>query len=79
MGSEVIAHFQHVDGAIDTRDVAGLTPEEADIVKRDQLVHLGQLVARLSPRTRAAAGQRMTVSLDLERIHLFDPETELAI
>ena len=50
-----------------------------DVAGRDQLSSAHQLVGRFDPRTKAAAGSTLTVSLDLERIHFFDPETEAAI
>ena len=79
MGSEVIAHFEPVGGAVQTEDVSSFTGEQEDVAGRDQLSSAHQLVGRLDPRTKAAAGSSLTVSLDLDRIHFFDPETELAI
>jgi multiple sugar transport system ATP-binding protein len=37
------------------------------------------LTARLSPRTRAETGGPLRVAIDADRLHFFDPETELAI
>jgi multiple sugar transport system ATP-binding protein len=79
MGSEVIAHFEPVGGAVQTEDVSAFTGEQEDVAGRDQLSSAHQLIGRFDPRTKAAAGSPLTVSLDLERIHFFDPETELAI
>ena len=79
MGSEVIAHFEPAGGAVQTEDVSSFTGEQDDVSGRDQLSSAHQLVGRFDPRTKAAAGSSMTVSLDLDRIHFFDPETELAI
>ena len=79
MGSEVIAHFEPAGGAVHTEDVSSFTGDDDDVSGRDQLSSAHQLVGRFDPRTNAAAGAAMTVSLDLERIHFFDPETELAI
>jgi multiple sugar transport system ATP-binding protein len=79
MGSEVIAHFEPVGGAVQTEDVSAFTGEQDDVAGRDQLASAHQLIGRFDPRTRASAGSTMTVSLDLERIHFFDPETELAV
>ena len=36
-------------------------------------------VGRVDPRTRARVGDRMQVAMDLNNMHLFDKETELAI
>ncbi len=79
MGSEVIAHFEPVGGAVQTEDVSTFTGDADDVSGRDQLSSAHQLIGRLDPRTQAAAGGVMTVSLDLERIHFFDPQTEAAI
>ena len=79
MGSEVIAHFEPAGGAVKTEDVSSFTGEQGDVAGRDQLSSAHQLIGRFDPRTKASAGSTMSVSLDLERIHFFDPETELAI
>jgi multiple sugar transport system ATP-binding protein len=79
MGSEVIAHFEPVGGAVHTEDVSAFTGEAGDVAGRDQLSSAHQLIGRFDPRTNAAAGSVMTVSLDLDRIHFFDPDGELAI
>ncbi len=79
MGSEVIAHFEPVGGAVQTEDVSAFTGESDGVAGRDQLSDAHQLVGRFDPRTQAASGNVMQVSLDLDRIHFFDPESEQAI
>jgi multiple sugar transport system ATP-binding protein len=79
MGSEVIAHFEPVSGAVQTEDLSAFTGEAGDVAGRDQLSSAHQLIGRFDPRTTAAAGTVMAVSLDLARIHFFDPESEQAI
>jgi multiple sugar transport system ATP-binding protein len=79
MGSEVIVHFEPVGGAVETEDVSAFTGEAGDVAGRDQLSSAHQLVGRFDPRTKATAGSVMQISVDLERIHFFDPETEQAI
>jgi multiple sugar transport system ATP-binding protein len=79
MGSEVIAHFEPVGGAVRTEDVSSFTGDADDVAGRDQLSSANQLIGRFDPRTTATAGGVTSVSLDLERIHFFDPETEEAI
>jgi multiple sugar transport system ATP-binding protein len=37
------------------------------------------LTARLSPRTRAETGEPLRVAVEVDRLHFFDAETELAI
>jgi multiple sugar transport system ATP-binding protein len=62
LGPETYAYFR----------VAGL-----DVVEiGDRPVELaGALSARLDPRTRAAAGERLSLTVDAEGLHLFDLET----
>jgi multiple sugar transport system ATP-binding protein len=86
MGAELIAHFP-LDacsvgpeagasvrgGDADTDDAAALALMAAD-VGGDMIV-----TARLSPRSRAETGAPLRVSLDAERLHFFDPETEASI
>ncbi len=79
MGSEVIAHFEPVGGAVQTEDVSAFTGESDGVAGRDQLSDAHQLVGRFDPRTQASSGNVMQVSLDLDRIHFFDSESEQAI
>ena len=37
------------------------------------------LKARLDGRAEVSAGERVALTVDLERMHFFDPETEAAI
>ena len=62
LGPETYAYFR----------VAGL--EAADVGERP--VELaGALAARLDPHTTAAPGQRLDLAMNLENVHLFDPES----
>ena len=49
----------------------------------ETLLHLDidqhRLLAKVDPRTRARAGQDIQVTLDIDRLHLFDARTENAI
>jgi len=38
-----------------------------------------QMTARVDPRTTARVGDKIKVAFDVEKIHVFDKETELAI
>jgi multiple sugar transport system ATP-binding protein len=38
-----------------------------------------QMTARVNPRSTAKAGDTITMALDVQRIHIFDKETEMAI
>jgi multiple sugar transport system ATP-binding protein len=37
------------------------------------------LTARLGPRTKARSGEPLRISVDVERLHFFDPQSEEAI
>jgi multiple sugar transport system ATP-binding protein len=79
MGAEVIAHFELPEGAPRAEVTSALSDEEADLATRNTLSGLGSLVGRLNSRTGAAAGDTVSLSVDLERLHFFDPETDDAI
>ncbi len=79
MGSEVIVHFEPVGGSVQTEDVSTFTGETGGVAGRDQLSSPNQLIGRFDARTKAAARNVMPVSLDLDRIHFFDPDSENAI
>ncbi len=73
MGSDVLVHFA-IDApqvvTEDTRELArdlgeDVTPAGSETV----------MVARFSPRTGARVGSPVTVAVDTERLHVFDPET----
>jgi multiple sugar transport system ATP-binding protein len=75
LGSEVIAHFplgEEVEPV-----VVGGAPDSPSLEAATDSGVL--LTARLSPRSGARSGQPMRVSIDVERLHFFDPETDQAI
>jgi multiple sugar transport system ATP-binding protein len=43
------------------------------------LVGKQTVLARVDPRTRARVGQEIELQLDIDRLHLFDAATELAV
>jgi hypothetical protein len=49
----------------------------------EKLLHMvagpHRLLTRVDPRTQAAPGQEMELLVDIERIHIFDAKTELAL
>lgn len=83
MGSEAYLHFTLGAPPVvtdDTRELAediGLVgPEELDRhVEREHAA----LVARVGPRTRAAKGQPVELVVDTSHLHVFDPDTGLAV
>ena len=38
-----------------------------------------ECVARVDPRSKARVGNDMTVVIDMDRMHIFDRETEMAV
>jgi multiple sugar transport system ATP-binding protein len=64
LGAETIVHFD-ADAATARREV-----ENGD---------RAHLTARLDGRSTVAAGDRVALTVDVERMHFFDPETEAAI
>jgi len=75
LGSEVIAHFP-LGGEVKPVAVAGAPDSPSLEAATDSGV---LLTARLSPRSGARSGQPLRVSIDVERLHFFDPETDQAI
>jgi multiple sugar transport system ATP-binding protein len=70
LGSEVLVHFTldarrvHVTEDVDERELAGI---------------LGDGIARVPPRTPVAVGDRVRLTLSVDRVHFFDPATGRAI
>jgi multiple sugar transport system ATP-binding protein len=80
MGSDVLVHVR-IDAAPvltdDTRELAadaGAEDLQADVASGTSVI-----VARVSPRTRIAEGDRVQLTVDTERLHLFDPDTGLSV
>ncbi|HEX3488657.1 MAG TPA: sn-glycerol-3-phosphate ABC transporter ATP-binding protein UgpC [Streptosporangiaceae bacterium] len=70
LGSELLVHF-----SIDAQRITteGATEEE------EQLTTRGAGVARIDTRTPMTPGRRGRFAVDVDRMQLFDPQTELAI
>jgi multiple sugar transport system ATP-binding protein len=90
VGREVVLGFrpEAVSDAGDDVAAAGSTIEVdvalAEPLGAETIVHFDVegaegLKARLDGRTRVAAGQRVRLAVDVERLHFFDPETEAAV
>ena len=75
LGSEVIAHFP-LEGEVEPVAVGG-APDSPSLEAATDTGVL--LTARLSPRSGARSGKPLRVSIDVERLHFFDPETDQAI
>jgi multiple sugar transport system ATP-binding protein len=70
LGSDVLLHLQSPTPSV-------LTGDMLDI--EDDLDNEQRFVARVSPQFRPAPGESVRLRLDMERVHLFDPETQLVI
>jgi multiple sugar transport system ATP-binding protein len=69
LGSDLLVHF-HLDApTVDTGD-----PDMLDDLDGKPL-----MVARVDPRSSVRSGDRVELAVDTERLHFFDPATNLAI
>ncbi|MDT0331136.1 ABC transporter ATP-binding protein [Nocardiopsis lambiniae] len=79
MGSDVLVHFPLDADPVVTED----TRELARDVGADDTLSAGSegvvLVGRFSPRTHVFEGQDITIAVDTERLHFFDPANGKAI
>jgi len=80
MGSDVLVHFELDAPMVLTDD----TKELARDVGTDVLGALDEaansdMIARFSPRTGARHGEPVTVHVETDRLHYFDPDTGLSI
>ncbi|MBA3338588.1 MAG: sn-glycerol-3-phosphate ABC transporter ATP-binding protein UgpC [Geodermatophilaceae bacterium] len=74
MGSDVLVHFAIDAPQVVTEDTRELARDLGEDAKSDG----GSgtvMVARFSPRTAARVGSPVTIAVDTERLHVFDPET----
>jgi multiple sugar transport system ATP-binding protein len=81
LGSEVLVHFT-VNAPIvlteDTRELAvDVGTEALESLEEKAKQSTSVFVAQLSPRTRLREGDRLSVVVDTNRLHFFDPETGL--
>ena len=83
LGAEVLVHFTIAARQAVTEDMRELAEDVGDDRVVEQLAKEAPqeavLVGRFSPRTTADAGDLMDVSVDLDALHFFDPDTGLAI
>jgi multiple sugar transport system ATP-binding protein len=89
LGAEVLIHFA-VDAppvlTEDTRELVGAqagpmahTNVAVEELEKAAEVGTSTFVARLDPRTRAVERQSLELAVDTARLHVFDPETGLAV
>jgi multiple sugar transport system ATP-binding protein len=72
MGSDVVVHLRVDAPVADVAELAELAEEDAPDAGTE-------VVGRFSPRTPAKEGARVQVAVDTDRLHVFDPDTGLAI
>ncbi|HEX6888326.1 MAG TPA: ATP-binding cassette domain-containing protein, partial [Candidatus Nanopelagicales bacterium] len=78
LGSEIVVHFTFDADRVETADTK-LLAKEAGEEELHTLAEGVKWVASFAPRSRVRAGDTIEIAIDMERIHLFDPETSLAI
>ena len=76
---EALADTGGAGGSSIEIDVALAEPLGAETIVHFDAEGAADLKARLDGRTKVSAGERVALSVDVERLHFFDPETEAAI
>ena len=85
MGSEVYVHFNLDAPPVTTKEVLDAksidAPEDAEArVAAEQARGRGvRFVARVDRTTSAREGENLTLAVDVDRLHFFDPESGLAV
>jgi multiple sugar transport system ATP-binding protein len=78
LGSEIVVHFTFDAERVVTADTQLLAKETGE-EELHTLAEGVKWVASFAPRSRVRAGDTIEIAIDLERVHLFDPETSEAI
>jgi len=80
LGNEQLVHFAtDASGVRHETDISDADGETVGIATRIAGTATGKGVARVDPRVRVVAGARLTLAVDVARLHFFDPETGLAL
>jgi multiple sugar transport system ATP-binding protein len=84
LGSEVLVYFSvAATGIISSAVTADAAEGDADLYfgggNGDSPEGLTRVVARVSPRTRIAIGNKIELAVDTARLYFFDPETRNAL
>ena len=84
LGSEVLVYFSvAATGIISSAVTADAAEGDADLYfgggNGDAPEGLTRIVARVSPRTRIAIGNKIELAVDTARLYFFDPETRNAL
>ncbi|MFP5317514.1 MAG: ABC transporter ATP-binding protein [Acidimicrobiia bacterium] len=80
LGSEIVAHFDVQARPAVTEQTRELVADVGDDVAFERLENESTtFVGRFSPRSDVKPDQRVEVAVDTRSLHLFDPETALAL
>jgi multiple sugar transport system ATP-binding protein len=83
LGSDVVVHFKVKAPIVVTEDVKELAhdvgAEALEAVEQEAQQGESTFVARLNPRTKAREGEPIELTVDVGRMHFFDPDTGLGI
>src|ERR671910_619242 len=83
LGSDVVVHFKVKAPIVLTEDVKELAhdvgAEALEAVEQEAQQGESTFVARLNPRTKAKQGEPIELTVDVGRMHFFDPDTGLGI
>jgi multiple sugar transport system ATP-binding protein len=77
LGSDLLVHCELDAPAVFTEDQLEVAQEVGGATAVDQVC--ARFTARLEPGLRLAAGDRVRLAVDLDRVHFFDPDTTLAL
>jgi multiple sugar transport system ATP-binding protein len=69
--------FVHFDAAGVTRESLPTLPEDLDLDTSSSGTL--RLVARIDTASQARAGEQLELSLDVRKLHLFDPESGASV
>ncbi len=74
LGAEALIHFTLDTPPVLTSDTSDLALDTAPLDRSR-----AGFVARVSPRSKAEKGSTVTLAVDVSRLHVFDPETGVAL
>jgi multiple sugar transport system ATP-binding protein len=75
LGSEVLVHFSTAGRVAATDELRELAEDAGD----DRAAERATLVGRFSPKTRVRQGDTVSVAVDIDAVHAFDPQTGVAL
>jgi len=80
LGNEQLVHFATDASRFhDGTETWQADDETEGVATRIAGAAVGKGVARVDPRVRVVAGERITLAVDVARLHFFDPDTGLAL